>query len=84
MIGVMYPTAQERAVIEAAEEMMVDTMARYDSSHDVYHGEHEPIEASGGIDQVLSVERVRKTALTIALNVPTQPDLLVVELGALV
>jgi uncharacterized protein len=37
----MYPTAQESAVIEAAEKMMVDTMARYDPSHDAYHGERD-------------------------------------------
>jgi hypothetical protein len=41
MTPTTYPTAQERAVIDAAEEMMVDTMARYDASHDAYHGEHE-------------------------------------------
>lgn len=62
----MYPTAQERPAIEAAEKMMIDTMARYDPSHDAYH-----------------VQRVRKTALVIAQNVATQPDLLVVELAAL-
>ncbi|EAU83079.1 hypothetical protein CC1G_11163 [Coprinopsis cinerea okayama7 len=33
----MYPTPQEKAVIEEAEQMMVDTMARYDPSHDRYH-----------------------------------------------
>ncbi|KAF8071778.1 hypothetical protein FPV67DRAFT_1560551 [Lyophyllum atratum] len=62
----MYPTEQEKAVIDAAEKIMVDTMARYDPSHDAYH-----------------VQRVRKTALQIAQNVPTQPDILVVELAAL-
>jgi uncharacterized protein len=35
----MYPTPQEKAILEAAEKMMVDTMARYDPSHDAYHGE---------------------------------------------
>lgn len=34
----MYPTPQEQAVIDAAEKIMVDTMARYDPSHDKYHG----------------------------------------------
>ncbi|KAH6913358.1 hypothetical protein BKA70DRAFT_1369958 [Coprinopsis sp. MPI-PUGE-AT-0042] len=34
----MYPTAQEQAVIAEAEQMMVETMARYDPSHDKYHG----------------------------------------------
>jgi hypothetical protein len=36
----MYPTPQEKAVIEEAEQMMVDTMARYDPSHDKYHGNY--------------------------------------------
>ncbi|KAF9450078.1 hypothetical protein P691DRAFT_702042 [Macrolepiota fuliginosa MF-IS2] len=62
----MYPTPQEQAVIAAAEKIMLDTMARYDPSHDNYH-----------------VRRVRKTALAIARSLPTQPDLLVVELAAL-
>ncbi len=34
----MYPTEQEKAVIEEAEKVMVDTMAKYDPSHDRYHG----------------------------------------------
>ncbi|KAF8150066.1 hypothetical protein B0H34DRAFT_732285 [Crassisporium funariophilum] len=64
----MYPTPQEKAVVDAAEKIMVDTMARYDSSHDKYH-----------------VQRVRKTALALARNVTVSPtpDLLVVELAAL-
>ncbi|SJL09839.1 uncharacterized protein ARMOST_13220 [Armillaria ostoyae] len=62
----MYPTEDEKAIIEAAEKLMVDTMARYDPSHDAYH-----------------VQRVRKTALAIAHALPVLPDLLVVELGAL-
>ncbi|KAG7451312.1 uncharacterized protein BT62DRAFT_883474 [Guyanagaster necrorhizus] len=33
----MYPTEDEKAIIEAAEKLMVDTMARYDPSHDAYH-----------------------------------------------
>ncbi|EGN98867.1 hypothetical protein SERLA73DRAFT_54842 [Serpula lacrymans var. lacrymans S7.3] len=63
----MYPTPQEKAAVEAAEKLMVETMARYDPSHDAFH-----------------VERVRKTALSIARALPSQkPDLLVVELAAL-
>lgn len=34
----MYPTEPEKAVIDAAERIMIDTMARYDPSHDAYHG----------------------------------------------
>ncbi|KAF7771587.1 hypothetical protein Agabi119p4_5898 [Agaricus bisporus var. burnettii] len=33
----MYPTPQEQAVIDAAEKIMIDTMARYDPSHDKHH-----------------------------------------------
>ncbi|RDB25912.1 Uncharacterized protein YpgQ [Hypsizygus marmoreus] len=62
----MYPTENEKAVIEAAEKIMVNTMARYDPSHDGYH-----------------VQRVRRTALKIAENVSIPPDMLVVELAAL-
>ncbi|KAF5359171.1 hypothetical protein D9756_003513 [Leucocoprinus leucothites] len=61
-----YPSQQEKSAITAAEKLMVETMARYDPSHDKYH-----------------VERVRKTALAIARSLPTTPDLLVVELAAL-
>ncbi|KAF8903619.1 hypothetical protein CPB85DRAFT_1377051 [Mucidula mucida] len=62
----MYPTADEKAVIDAAEALMVKTMLRYDPSHDRYH-----------------VQRVRKTALALANALPTTPDLLVVELAAI-
>ncbi|KAF8655061.1 hypothetical protein AX16_003262 [Volvariella volvacea WC 439] len=62
----MYPTEQERAVIQAAEKIMLETMARYDPSHDAYH-----------------VYRVRKTALEIAQSLPSKPDLLTIELAAL-
>jgi hypothetical protein len=34
----MYPTIQEKAIADEAEKMMVETMARYDPSHDKYHG----------------------------------------------
>lgn len=34
-----YPTREESAVIAAAEELMVKTMARYDPSHDAFHGQ---------------------------------------------
>jgi len=74
----MYPTQEEKIAIEAAERLMAETMARYDPSHDAYH-----------------VQRVRKTALSLARAVSTEspqpqppqdsrkPDLLVVELAAL-
>jgi hypothetical protein len=34
-----YPSEKERAIIADAEKLMEETMARYDPSHDVYHGE---------------------------------------------
>ncbi|KIL67704.1 hypothetical protein M378DRAFT_73426 [Amanita muscaria Koide BX008] len=62
----MYPTPEEKAVIDDAEKLMVETMARYDPSHDAFH-----------------VQRVRKTALMIARSLEISPDLLTVELAAL-
>lgn len=62
----MYPTPQEQAVIHEAEKIMIETMARYDPSHDQYH-----------------VQRVRKTALALAKSISPTPDLLTVELSAL-
>ncbi|KAL0067881.1 hypothetical protein AAF712_005049 [Marasmius tenuissimus] len=62
----MYPTVDERVYIDAAEKVMIETMARYDPSHDAYH-----------------VQRVRKTALALADALPVKPDLLVIELAAL-
>ncbi|KXN86053.1 hypothetical protein AN958_10529 [Leucoagaricus sp. SymC.cos] len=35
----MYPDEQEKVAIAAAEKLMVETMARYDPSHDKYHVE---------------------------------------------
>ena len=35
----MYPTPDEAAVIGTVEAFMVETMARYDPSHDALHGE---------------------------------------------
>lgn len=34
----MYPTEAQKPVINAAEKYMEEIMARYDPSHDVYHG----------------------------------------------
>jgi uncharacterized protein len=36
----MYPDPHELAAIAAAEKLMTETMARYDPSHDAYHGQH--------------------------------------------
>ncbi|KAF9267966.1 hypothetical protein L218DRAFT_955132 [Marasmius fiardii PR-910] len=62
----MYPSADEKVYIDVAEKLMLETMARYDPSHDAYH-----------------VQRVRRTALAIANALPLKPDLLIVELAAL-
>lgn len=35
----MYPTAAEGKVLQAAEKLMETTMARYDPSHDAFHGQ---------------------------------------------
>ncbi|KAI0031207.1 hypothetical protein K488DRAFT_79202 [Vararia minispora EC-137] len=62
-----YPTRDEAVIVAAAEELMREVMARYDPSHDAYH-----------------VERVRRTALQLArANADKKPDLLTVELSAL-
>ncbi|KAJ2990526.1 hypothetical protein NUW54_g8442 [Trametes sanguinea] len=67
-----YPTKEEALVVAAAEELMVKTMARYDPSHDAFH-----------------VQRVRRNALHLAravslgLSEDKRPDLLTVELAAL-
>ncbi|KAG1872287.1 hypothetical protein F4604DRAFT_1654560 [Suillus subluteus] len=63
----MYPNVQEQGALQAAENLMNEVMARYDPSHDAFH-----------------VQRVRQTALSIARALSAQqPDLLVVELAAL-
>ncbi|KAH9031779.1 hypothetical protein EDB85DRAFT_1311506 [Lactarius pseudohatsudake] len=65
-----YPTPAEAAVVRAAEQFMEETMASFsDPSHDPHH-----------------VRRVRRTALRLARSVSDTgpaPDLLTVELGAL-
>ncbi|KAH9003040.1 hypothetical protein EDB86DRAFT_2799479 [Lactarius hatsudake] len=66
-----YPTPAEAAVVRAAEQFMEETMANFsDPSHDPHH-----------------VRRVRRTALRLARSVSgdtgSAPDLLTVELGAL-
>jgi hypothetical protein len=83
----MYPTADERAVIAEAEKVMQDAMARYDPSHDAYHGAPLPFHAFFFLCRGLrlrgdnTVQRVRRTALALAKSISPTPDLLVVELG---
>jgi uncharacterized protein len=35
----MYPSIQEQAALKAAENLMNEVMARYDPSHDAFHGQ---------------------------------------------
>jgi hypothetical protein len=35
----MYPNVQEQGVLQAAENLMKSIMARYDPSHDAFHGQ---------------------------------------------
>ncbi|KAF8728299.1 hypothetical protein AX14_006828 [Amanita brunnescens Koide BX004] len=62
----IYPTAKDIAIINEAEKIMIETMSRYDPSHDAFH-----------------VQRVRRTALAIARSLDPYPDLLIVELAAI-
>jgi uncharacterized protein len=70
MASAVYPSPQERKVLQATEKMMAETMSRYDPSHDAFH-----------------VQRVRRTALSIAQILastsPWKPDLLTIEIAAL-
>ena len=34
----LYPSEAESKVLNAAENLMEETMAKYDPSHDAYHG----------------------------------------------
>ncbi|RPD61196.1 hypothetical protein L226DRAFT_508012 [Lentinus tigrinus ALCF2SS1-7] len=67
-----YPTKEEAAVVAAAEKLMVETMARYDPSHDAYH--------------VQRVRKTAlQFARTVSATLPDdkKPDFLTVELAAL-
>lgn len=70
MSTIPYPSVDEATIIRTVEARMEDAMAKYDPSHDAYH-----------------VRRVRKMALQIARTVSSsaskQPDLLVIEIAAL-
>lgn len=35
-----YPSPEETKIVAAAEKLMVETMARYDPSHDAFHGQY--------------------------------------------
>ena len=88
-----YPTIEEAAVVAAAEKLMIETMARYDPSHDAYHGScHPALDCQKFTPPCVrppAVQRVRKTALQLAHAVSStlpddqKPDLLTIELAAL-
>ena len=42
IMSASYPTIEEATVVAAAEKLMIETMARYDPSHDAYHGSCHP------------------------------------------
>ncbi|GBE88324.1 Uncharacterized protein SCP_1301390 [Sparassis crispa] len=67
----MYPTPEDEAVIRAADELMIKTMARYDPSHDAYH-----------VQRVRKTALHLARALSLS-EVGRKPDLLTVELSAL-
>lgn len=82
----MYPDEHEAALVAAAEALMVETMARYDPSHDAYHGTQQntlPIPQFSHNQHYYIVQRVRRTSLSLARALTPTPDLLVVEVAAL-
>jgi len=58
----MYPTPDEENVIAAAEKLMVETMARYDPSHDAYHGERRVESLSRQLNRFSSPTRPKDGA----------------------
>jgi uncharacterized protein len=82
MSSKMYPSQQEQVVIGAAEKLMTETMARYDPSHDVYHGIPGICDIYFDGSLICSslkkkVNRVRKTALSLARALSSPVDLFV-------
>jgi len=71
------------AIVNEAEKLMVEIMARNDPSHDKYHGKSRkaPSLWLGETEFASAVQRVRKTALSLAHQMHPTPDLLVIELG---
>lgn len=56
----MYPTEREKVVIEAAEKIMFETMARYDPSHDAYHGKRRALHVEINLDVSQSNASVKR------------------------
>ncbi|KAF9493133.1 hypothetical protein BDN71DRAFT_1432721 [Pleurotus eryngii] len=63
----MYPSSVEQKIIDEAEKLMVETMSRYDASHDAFH-----------VRRVRKTALALANSVTSAST--TKPDLLVVEL----
>lgn len=34
----MYPSSEEKEIVQVAEKLMIQVMSRYDPSHDKFHG----------------------------------------------
>ncbi|KDQ57366.1 hypothetical protein JAAARDRAFT_35998 [Jaapia argillacea MUCL 33604] len=66
-----YPSPAETCIIQAAEELMRETMARYDPSHDAYH-----------VERVRKTALHLARSISADPTSP-KPDLLTVELSAL-
>lgn len=73
----------EREVVEQIELAMEDAMKKYDPSHDALHGKTILDGRTFSLTALTIVKRVRKTAMAIAETMTPQPDLVVVEVAAL-
>ncbi|KAI0703452.1 hypothetical protein BC835DRAFT_1318984 [Cytidiella melzeri] len=67
-----YPTEPEAKVVAAAEKLMVETMARYDPSHDAFH-----------VQRVRRTAMHIAQAISSSSSTRVNPDMLTVELAAL-
>ncbi|KAI0711975.1 hypothetical protein C8T65DRAFT_574795 [Cerioporus squamosus] len=68
-----YPSKEEAVIVAAAEKLMVETMARYDPSHDAYHVQRV---------RKTALQLARTVTATLADDLK-KPDLLTIELAAL-
>ncbi|TFK84253.1 hypothetical protein K466DRAFT_553814 [Polyporus arcularius HHB13444] len=67
-----YPSKEEAIIVAAAEKLMVETMARYDPSHDAYH-----------VQRVRKTALQLARAVSATLPDDKEPDLLTIELASL-
>ncbi|RDX57461.1 hypothetical protein OH76DRAFT_1395280 [Lentinus brumalis] len=67
-----YPSKEEAVIVAAAEKLMIETMARYDPSHDAYH-----------VQRVRKTALQLARAVSATLPDDQKPDLLTIELAAL-